>query len=81
MTKLTRKTKIKIGVAVAAVALLVVFMVLNRQVVELNLILGTVEMPRSVMLFCVLGIGFLLGWVTCSFIGSPKKIESRDTKP
>ena len=57
------RTKFNLIIAGVFLVLLIIFMVANRQVVELNFLLAQVQMPRSVLLIGVLLIGFLVGWV------------------
>ena len=60
--------KLKLGAVMLLLLTLFTFAVLNRQTVELSLILATIEMPRSLMIFSVLGIGFMTGWLANSLI-------------
>lgn len=60
----------------AIVALLVLIVALqNTQSVETRILFMTVSMPRVVLLFVTLLIGFVLGLVTASWHG-----RERDTK-
>jgi len=61
---------------VAVVAILVVIIVLqNTQSVETRILFITLSMPRAVLLFVTLLIGFVLGLVTANWRG-----RERDTK-
>lgn len=70
------RTKVNIVVASVALVILITFMILNRQVVELNLMIARVEMPRSVMLIGVLILGFLMGWIARALVFRKRKETS-----
>lgn len=57
------KLKIKLAIALLILGLLSAFLFLNRQSVEVDLILASVEMSRAVMILGVFGSGFLFGWI------------------
>jgi uncharacterized integral membrane protein len=48
---------------IAAIALLLLFMALNSQKVEVNLIFGSAEMPLIFALLIAACLGALVGWV------------------
>ena len=65
------KTK---AVIIAVVGLLVLIIVLqNTQAVETKLLFFSVTMPRAVLLFGTMLIGFALGVLTASRIGRRRK--------
>lgn len=60
------------------VAILVIIVVLqNTQTVETKLLLVTITMPRAVLLFVTLLVGFSLGLITATWLSRrpPKKQE------
>ena len=53
--------KIKIVVAALAAIVLIVVILQNTQQVETKLLFVTITMPRAVLLFTMLAVGFVLG--------------------
>jgi uncharacterized integral membrane protein len=53
--------KIKIVGAALAAIVLVIIMLQNTQQVETKLLFVTITMPRAVLLFTMLAVGFVLG--------------------
>jgi len=63
--------------AVAVVAVVVIIIVAqNTQAVETRLLLVTVTMPRAVLLFITLLVGFVLGLVSAGWISH--KLQPRN---
>ena len=58
------------------VGLLVIFIVQNVAVVEIRFLFWKVSMSRSIMIFLVLAVGIIMGWMLRSRLGSEKP---RDT--
>ena len=75
---MTIRTKIKIGISFGIVAILLAFIVLNRDPIEINLIIGTVETSAAVLVIAVFVLGLLLGWLIRSFlqVRKPKTEDS-----
>ena len=69
-------TKVKIVVAALAVILVAVVILQNTESVETRLLFVTVEMPRAMLLFLALLIGFGLGLASALMWGSRKKPAS-----
>jgi len=60
-------------VVIAIVALLAVIVVFqNRTEIETRLLFVTVTMPRAVLLFATLAVGFALGLLTAARLGGSK---------
>lgn len=57
------RTKFKVGIAFFILAILVAFLVLNRQPVDVNLIVGSLTVSSAVLIFAIFILGFLLGWI------------------
>jgi len=57
------RAKMRISVVVILVALCIVLVFQNRAVVETNVFFWTVSMPRILLLFVAMGIGFAAGVV------------------
>ncbi|MBW1926716.1 MAG: LapA family protein [Deltaproteobacteria bacterium] len=57
------------------VGLLVIFIIQNVAVVEIRFLFWKVSMSRSIMIFLVLAVGIITGWMLRSRFGSEK---SRD---
>ncbi len=60
------KNKAIIIFAAVLVGLVVIFMLLNMEVIEVNLIVAKVSIRRSFMIVSVLVIGFVSGWLAKS---------------
>lgn len=61
-------TKVKMGVTVVLLLLVVVFVIQNATIVELKFWLWTAEVPRSLLIFLTLVIGFVIGWFMNPFM-------------
>ena len=48
---------------VCLIALVLIFVVQNTQVVEFRFLVWTISMSRALMLFGTLAIGFIAGWL------------------
>ena len=72
---MSKGTKIKLSSAGIGVVLLAIFMIVNRQFVELDFLVVKVSLPRSVMLISVFGIGFGTGWAVKSLLKPKPKAE------
>ena len=73
---MTTLTKIKIAVAVLIVALVAIVIVQNTESVETRLLFATVEMPRAMLLFLAVLMGFGLGLGAALMWGGRKKGDS-----
>ncbi len=56
-------TRVKVYVSVLLLLALAAFVLQNMAIVELRLLIWTVSLPRSAMVFAVLLIGVVLGWL------------------
>jgi uncharacterized integral membrane protein len=57
------RTKVKLGVGLVIVVLLVIFIVQNRQPVDVILIWGKVAVPLALVIFLMLAVGFVAGYL------------------
>lgn len=57
---------IKMGVTILLVAFVVLFAVQNAEVLQVNILFWTIESRRVVILFGVLAIGIIVGWIAHS---------------
>ena len=48
---------------VCLIALVLIFVIQNTQVVEFRFLVWTISMSRALMLFATLAIGFFAGWL------------------
>lgn len=48
----------------ALLILVVIFIIQNAVVVDIQLLFWKISMSRSLMIFFVLAIGFIIGWIT-----------------
>ncbi|MDX1682580.1 MAG: LapA family protein [Phycisphaeraceae bacterium] len=71
---MTRMTQVKLIATAVAVLLLTIIVLQNREPVETDILLMTVEMPRIVLLLVTLATGFIAGLVTAGVLWpGPKK--------
>ena len=75
---LQTRSKVRLALALAILAIVAVFVALNMATVEVNLVFAKVEMKLAVLIIAVLCLGFLLGWLFKSLLalrpkGSAKK--------
>ena len=69
--------RIRIVIAIVVAILAVIVALQNTQAVETKLLLVTITMPRAVLLFVTLLVGFALGLITATWLSRrpPKKKE------
>jgi uncharacterized integral membrane protein len=65
---LQTRSKIRLGVAVILLAMTAVFVILNMEPVEVNLVFAKVQMKLALLIIFVLLLGFLLGWLFKSLL-------------
>jgi putative membrane protein len=66
---------------VCLIALVLILVVQNTQVVEFRFLVWTISMSRALMLFGTLAIGFIAGWLLTSSKGKKKyQHESKSRK-
>jgi putative membrane protein len=53
--------------------LIVLFIVQNAAVVEIRLLFWTFAMSRALMIFLVLAIGMVLGWLTHGYLARKRR--------
>ncbi len=63
------RSKVRLTIAVILLAVTTVFVVLNMESVEVNLIFAKVQMKLALLIIFVLLLGFLLGWLFKSLLG------------
>ena len=61
---------------IGLIALVLIFVVQNTQVVEFRFIVWTISISRALMLFGTLAIGVLAGWI----LKSPKSKQTKRLK-
>ena len=64
-------------VFVCLIALVLIVVVQNTQVVEFRFLVWTISMSRALMLFATLAIGFIAGWLVTS---AKVKKEQKDER-
>lgn len=74
--KLTTKNRVQLGIVALPLILLVVFIVLNMQTVEMNLIFAQVAISRSLMLLATFVIGVSAGWFLKSWVSLKTRREA-----
>ena len=55
------------------IGLIVIFIVQNAAVVEIHVIFWTIAMSRVLLMFILLAIGVIVGWLLNSYITHSKK--------
>ena len=68
--------KLILGIVLAGMALL--FIIQNVTVVELKFLFWTLSMSRALMLFLVLSIGIVLGWLLHSYFNRRKTVNMQN---
>ena len=63
----------KLSLSVVFLGLLVIFGLQNAELLQVNFLIWSFELRRAVLLFLVLSIGILVGWVGRGFLRSRKK--------
>ncbi len=59
----TKLSNLKLTVGLLLAAIIVFFTLQNVEIVELRLLLWKLSMPRALMIFSVLVVGIVLGWI------------------
>jgi putative membrane protein len=65
--------KLILGIALAGMAVL--FIIQNVTVVELKFLFWTLSMSRALMMFLILSIGIILGWLLHSYFNRIKTVN------
>lgn len=63
---MTISHKVSLGVGIAILCLLAVFLLLNRQPTEVNFIFGSFVVSRALLVLGFFAAGFLAGWLSHS---------------
>ncbi len=63
----------KLSLSVVFLGLLVIFGLQNAELLQVNFLIWSFELRRAVLLFLVLSIGILVGWVGRGFLRSRNK--------
>jgi putative membrane protein len=58
------------------IGLMVIFIVQNVAVVEIRFLFWKVSMSRSIMIFLLLAVGIITGWILRSHFGSEKRQDT-----
>lgn len=64
----TRAGTVRLVLGLVLAGLVVLFTLQNAHVIELRFLFWTWSMPRAVMIFGVLAVGVLLGWLLSSWL-------------
>lgn len=73
------RMKIRAYIALLLLLLVVVFIVQNATVVDIQFLLWKLSMSRSLMIFFVLAIGIVIGWITAGhFYKKRDKAREKD---
>lgn len=75
---MTIKTKMKAFVGFIIIAILVTFVILNREQTEVNLIVASITMSRAVLVLMIFVLGFLLGWILRSIFNVKIPFKAND---
>ena len=58
----TRLLRLRIGIMIILLLLIVIFAAQNAAVIDIQFLAWRVDIRRSVLIFSVLVIGFVMGW-------------------
>ena len=64
----------KLIFSLALIGLAVIFVVQNVAVVEIQFFLWSISISRAILIFCVLAIGVIVGWLLHSFTAHKEKV-------
>jgi len=64
---------IKLYIGLALFLLVVVFTIQNAVAVEIKFLVWHLSMSRSLVLFFVLAIGIIIGWITSAYLHRKRK--------
>jgi uncharacterized integral membrane protein len=53
--------------------IVVLFIIQNVAIVEIQFLFWSMQMSRSLLMFALLAIGIIIGWVLCSYLHHRKK--------
>jgi len=70
--------KIRAYIGLALLLLVVIFIVQNATVVDIQLLFWKVSMSRSLMIFFVLAIGIIIGWITAGHFHKRRQQPQKD---
>lgn len=72
-------SKFKLALSVVLIGLVMVFTLQNTAVVEVHFLLWTLSMSLVLLIFGLLVVGMLLGWLLCSLsrrhLAPPKRVD------
>ena len=69
----------KLTVSLILTGLAVLFVVQNAAVVEVRFLFWTITMSRALMIFFLLAIGILIGWLSRSYVEHKRQRNEPDT--
>ena len=58
----TAGIKRRVGLTIVLLIMVLIFAVQNAALVDIQFLRWHVEMPRSVLIFSMLAVGFIIGW-------------------
>lgn len=67
----------KLVLSLTLIGLAVVFIIQNVTVVEIRFLIWTLSMSRSLLMFLLLAIGVLAGWLLHSYAMHRRKVAAR----
>jgi uncharacterized integral membrane protein len=73
--------KIKLGISLVLAFLVFIFISQNTETVRVKFLFWSVEMTIVLLVFIILGIGILIGWLLNSylrFVRNRKQVKTRD---
>lgn len=68
----------KLAIALVLLGLLVIFSIQNAEELQVRILFWTVTTRRAFMLFIILAIGIVVGWVLHGLSASRRQSSSRD---
>jgi uncharacterized integral membrane protein len=64
---------LKLGLSLVFAGIVVIFVAQNVAVVEIRFLFWTFVLSRVLLIFCVLAIGIIIGWMLCSWFSCRRK--------
>jgi uncharacterized integral membrane protein len=69
---------IRAYIGLALLLLVVIFIVQNASVVDIKFLVWTISMSRSLMIFFVLAVGIVIGWITAGHLHRKHQLSRKD---
>ena len=76
-----KNMKYKLIIGIVLLCLIIVLIVQNATVVEIKLFFWTIAMSRVILMFIILAIGIIIGWLLKHYHLHRKKVKAENSQP